>query len=179
MHPGENERRPEARLLRWRRAERRSLPRQRLKPPSQVRQHLVLHSRTHAAGIDEPAVVSVVAKQQRAEMRPRPFRVGPADYNEFLPIETFRFAPQASISGRVGRIDRLRHDAFQTKFAGFCSSDGSQNTRGSPQFTLAVPACCSTSPASASGAVAPTGLRVFGSPFAGSSKPAKPAIAIA
>src|ERR1700735_53572 len=110
MNSGENERRPEARLARGRRAERRRLPRQRLKPPSQVRKHLVWHSRTHAAGIDEPAVLSVVAEQERAEMRPRSFRVSPADDNEFLPVEAFGLTPQAAISWRVGRVDRLRHD---------------------------------------------------------------------
>jgi hypothetical protein len=82
-------RRSEARLAGRRSAERRSLPRQGLKPPSQVRKHLVRHSRTNAPGIDEPSVVAVVAEQEGAEMWPRSFRVRPADDNELLPVEPF------------------------------------------------------------------------------------------
>ena len=105
MHLRKYERRSEARLARRRSAQRRARARQGLQTASQVREHLVRHSRTHAAGIDEPTVVGAVAKQKRAEMRPRSFRIGPADDNEFLPVEAFRFAPQASISGSIGCID--------------------------------------------------------------------------
>ena len=38
-------------------------------------------------GIDQLAVVVIVAEQERAQMRPRTFRVGPADDNEVLAIE--------------------------------------------------------------------------------------------
>jgi hypothetical protein len=89
MNSGHLKRGSEPRLAGRRSAKRRSRPRQRLKPLSQVRQHLVWHSRTHAPGIDEPAVVSVVAKQERAEIGPRPFGVRPANDNEFLPVEAF------------------------------------------------------------------------------------------
>src|ERR1700733_12602774 len=40
------------------------------------------------------------------------------DDNEFLPVEAFGLTPQTAISGRIGRVDRLRHHAFETKFAG-------------------------------------------------------------
>lgn len=56
-------------------------------------------------------------------MRPRSFRVSPADDNEFLPIEAFRLAPQAPVSRCIRRIDRLRDDAFETKFAGMLSDE--------------------------------------------------------
>jgi hypothetical protein len=42
------------------------------------------HSRPDAAGVDQLAIVVIVAEQKRAEMRPRAFRVGPADDNELL-----------------------------------------------------------------------------------------------
>jgi hypothetical protein len=93
MHPGEDERRSKAGLARRRSAEGRACAGQRLKPPSQVREHLIGHSRTNAPGIDKLSVVGVVAEQKRAEMRPRSFRAGPADDNEFLPVEAFGFAP--------------------------------------------------------------------------------------
>lgn len=50
------ERRAKTGLARRRRAERRSLPRQGLKAPLQVGEHLVRHSRADPAGIDRPAV---------------------------------------------------------------------------------------------------------------------------
>jgi hypothetical protein len=56
-----------------------------------------------AAGINEPAVVRVVAKQKRAERRARSFRIGPADDYEFLPVKAFGFAPEAAIAGCIGR----------------------------------------------------------------------------
>ena len=49
--------------------------------------------RPDAAGIDQLAVVVIVAEQERAEMGPRAFRVGPADDNELLAIEALGFAP--------------------------------------------------------------------------------------
>jgi hypothetical protein len=51
-------------------------------------------------------------------MRPRAFRVGPADDNELLTIETFGFAPEAPVSGCIWRIDRFGNDAFEAKLAG-------------------------------------------------------------
>ena len=61
--------------------------------PSQIRKHLARHSCADAPGIDEPAVVGVVAKQECSEMGPRPFGIGPAHDHEFLPIEAFGLAP--------------------------------------------------------------------------------------
>ena len=61
---------------------------------------------------------AVVAEQKRAQMRPRSFRVRPADDNELLAIEPFGFAPKAPISRRIGGIDRLRNDAFESELAG-------------------------------------------------------------
>jgi hypothetical protein len=46
-----------------------------------------------AASIDEPAVVGVVAKQERAEMRPEALRISPTDDNEFLTVEAFGLTP--------------------------------------------------------------------------------------
>ena len=51
-------------------------------------------------------------------MRPRSFRVGPADDNEFLPVQRFGFAPQAAIPWRVGRVDRFRDHALKPELAG-------------------------------------------------------------
>jgi hypothetical protein len=41
-----------------------------------------------------------------------------ADGNELLPVQGFGFAPQASVSRRVGRIDRLGDHALKTELAG-------------------------------------------------------------
>ena len=115
---GEDERRAEARLARRRDAQRRRLAGQRVEAAPQIGENLDGHSRAHAAGIDELAVVGVVAKQQRAEIRPRSFRVRPADDNELLAVQRFGFAPQATISRRVRRVDRLRDDALKTELSG-------------------------------------------------------------
>ena len=50
-------------------------------------------------------------------MRPRSFRVAPADDDELLPVEPFGFAPQPAISRRVGRVDRLGHHALEAELA--------------------------------------------------------------
>jgi hypothetical protein len=51
-------------------------------------------------------------------MRPRSFRVRPADDDEFLAIEAFGFTPEASVSRRIRRNDRLGNDAFESELAG-------------------------------------------------------------
>jgi hypothetical protein len=51
-------------------------------------------------------------------MRPRSFRIGPADDNELLPVQGFGFAPQTAVSRRVRRVSRFRDHAFKTKLAG-------------------------------------------------------------
>jgi hypothetical protein len=65
------------------------------------------HSRADAPGIDELAVIGVVAEQQCPKLGPRSFRVGPADDQELLAVKPFCYAPQSTISRRVGRVDRL------------------------------------------------------------------------
>jgi hypothetical protein len=57
---------------------------------------LVRHPRPNAAGVDELAVIREVAKQERAKVWPRSFRVGPADDDELLAAQRFGFAPQAA-----------------------------------------------------------------------------------
>jgi hypothetical protein len=47
----------------------------------------------------------------------RSFRISPADDDEFLAIETFRFAAEATVSRRIGRINRLGNDALKPKLA--------------------------------------------------------------
>ena len=51
-------------------------------------------------------------------MRTRAFWVAPADDDELLPVQPFGFAPQAAITGRIGRVDRLGEGARKTKLAG-------------------------------------------------------------
>jgi hypothetical protein len=50
-------------------------------------------------------------------VRPRSFRVGPPDDDEFLAVQPFSLAPQPATSWRVRRIDRLGDDALEAKFA--------------------------------------------------------------
>jgi hypothetical protein len=68
---------------------------------AQIGKDLVTHTRSYASGIDEFAVVAVVAEQQRTEMRSRSFRVRPTDDDELLSVECFSFAPEAAISRRI------------------------------------------------------------------------------
>jgi hypothetical protein len=76
------------------------------------------HPCANTAGVDEFAVIGVVAEQQSPEMRPRSFRVGPADDDELLAVQPFGFAPEAPVSRRVGRIDGLGHHPFEAELAG-------------------------------------------------------------
>jgi len=55
----------------------------------------------------------VVGEQQRAEPRPRPFGIGPADHHEFLALQAFDVDPEAAIAGCVGRIGALGDDALE------------------------------------------------------------------
>jgi hypothetical protein len=50
-------------------------------------------------------------------MRTRSFRVAPADDDELLAVEPFGLAPQAAVSRRVRRMERLRHHALKTELA--------------------------------------------------------------
>jgi hypothetical protein len=73
----------------------------------QIGQNVVSHPRAHAAGIDQLTFIGIVAEQQRPEMRPRSFRLEPAEDNELLAVQRVGFAPQSAISRRVGRVDGL------------------------------------------------------------------------
>jgi hypothetical protein len=46
-------------------------------------------------------------------VRPRSFRVRPADNDELGPIEAFALNPSAAIAGQIGAIEPLRDDAFE------------------------------------------------------------------
>jgi hypothetical protein len=118
MPSREDERRSEARAAGRRNAQRRGLTVERAEAAPQIGQNPNGHSRAHAAGIDEFALIRVVAEQQRPEMRPRPFRVGPADDDELLAVQSFGFAPEAAVSRRIGGVDRLGDDALETELAG-------------------------------------------------------------
>ena len=64
--------------------------------------------------------VAVVAEQQRAQMRPRSFRVRPPDDDEFLAIESFGFAPEAPVSRGLGSVFK---DALKSEFAGMLADE--------------------------------------------------------
>ncbi len=65
-----------------------------------------------------PSSAYIVAEQERAEVRPRAFRIGPTDDDEFLTIEAFGLAPEAPIARRVSAVDRLGDDALESELAG-------------------------------------------------------------
>jgi hypothetical protein len=48
-------------------------------------------------------------------MRPRSFRVGPADDDKLLAVEPFGFPPKAAVSWRIRGVDRLGDDALKTE----------------------------------------------------------------
>jgi hypothetical protein len=93
MDPRQDEQRAEARFPRRQHIKGRRLAGEGVETTPQIREHLDGHSGADAAGVDELAVIRVVAQQQRAEMRSRAFRVGPADDDEFLAVEPFGLAP--------------------------------------------------------------------------------------
>jgi hypothetical protein len=117
MDAGEDKRRAEASRARRQDVKRRRLVCERVEAAPQIGENLDGHPRANAAGIDELAVIAVVAKQKRPKIRPRAFRVRPADDNELLTVEPFGFAPQASVSRGVGRVDRFGDDALKTELA--------------------------------------------------------------
>src|SRR5208337_3878830 len=49
---------------------------------------------------------------------PRPFRVRPADDDEFAAIEALGFDPGAAVVGEIAAIDTLGDDAFEAMSAG-------------------------------------------------------------
>ena len=68
-------------------------------------ERLERHARSDAAGIEQPAVGCVVAKQQRANERSRTFRVRPSDDDELSPVKAFALDPGAAVAWHVGQID--------------------------------------------------------------------------
>jgi hypothetical protein len=109
MHSQKNKRRAEARAAR-----RRTLRGEVARLSGRRSENLDGHPCTHAAGIDELAVIAVVAEQQ-PEMRPRSFRVGPADDDKLLAVEPFGFPPKAAVSWRIRGVDRLGDGALKTE----------------------------------------------------------------
>ena len=65
------------------------------RPPAQINDTLS----GIPARVDELAVVAVVAEQQRAQMRPRSFRVSQANDDELLAIEAFGFRQSPRFPG--------------------------------------------------------------------------------
>src|ERR1700722_13989703 len=51
-------------------------------------------------------------------MGSRSFRVEPSNDDELLAVERFGFTPEATVSWRIGRVDRLRDDALKAELAG-------------------------------------------------------------
>ena len=47
----------------------------------------------YTAGVNELAVIGIVAEQHRPEIWPSAFRVGPAGDDELLAVQPFGFAP--------------------------------------------------------------------------------------
>ena len=118
MDARKNERRSESGRAGRRDVQRRFCAAQWVKAAPQIGKDLDGHPRAHTARIDELAVIGVVAEQQRPEMRPRAFRVGPADDDELLTVQRFGFAPEAAVSRGLGSVDRLGDDALETELAG-------------------------------------------------------------
>jgi hypothetical protein len=51
-------------------------------------------------------------------MRAAFFGVGPVNYDEFLPTETFGPVPKSLVSSRIRRVANLRGDVFKAKLTG-------------------------------------------------------------
>jgi hypothetical protein len=93
MHARQDERRSEPGCARRSDTQGRCRAGKRIEAAPEIGKDLDGHPRAHAAGVDELPVIRVVAQQERPEMRPRSFRVGPTDDDEFLAIERLGFAP--------------------------------------------------------------------------------------
>jgi hypothetical protein len=59
----------------------------------QIGEHFDWHSSAHPAGIGELAVIREVAQQERPQMGPCSFQVGPANDDELLAVQPFGFTP--------------------------------------------------------------------------------------
>jgi hypothetical protein len=118
MNARKNQRRAETSLAWGQYVEGWRIPGERVETASQIGEHFVGHPRAHPAGVEEFSVVGVVAEQQCPKIRPRSFRVRPAHDDEFLAVERLGFTPETAVSRSVGRVNRLRDDAFKTELAG-------------------------------------------------------------
>ncbi|HKN29543.1 MAG TPA: hypothetical protein VJY34_17330 [Roseiarcus sp.] len=81
-------------------------------------ERLLRHAGSDTAGVEQPAIVVVKGEQQGAQEGPRPFRVRPADDDEFAAIEALGFDPGAAVVGEIAAIDALGDDAFEAMSAG-------------------------------------------------------------
>jgi hypothetical protein len=96
MDAAQDQRGTEAAVARRRYVERQLVGRKRLQPPPHPLKLSVIHTGTGTASINQPAVRVVIGKQQRAEIGPSPFGIGPADNDKFLAVEalTLRHRPR-------------------------------------------------------------------------------------
>ena len=101
MNARQHKRRAETRPA-WRQhVKGRRLAGERVETAPQIGKNFHRHARANTAGIDQLAVIREVAEQERSEMRPRAFRIRPADDDEFLAVQGFGFAPEAAVSRRI------------------------------------------------------------------------------
>jgi hypothetical protein len=113
----------------------RRLAGERVETAPQIGEDFVRHPRAHAAGVNELAVVGIVAQQERPEMRPRSFRLRPANDNELLPLQPFGFTPQTAVPRRIGRIDRFGDDAFKPELYGVQYQLGDNPDKDQPGYS--------------------------------------------
>ena len=118
MHLREGKQAAEAGFARWRNGKRHFVDAERREAAVEEGERLPRHAGSDAAGVDQPAVVVVIGEQQGAEEGPRPFRVRPADDDEFAAIEALGFDPGAAVVGEIAAIDALGDDAFEAMSAG-------------------------------------------------------------
>ena len=93
MDARKHKRRPEACAARRWDAQGRRFASERVQAAPQIGENLDGHPRAHTARVYELAIIGVLAQQQGPEMRPRSFRVGPADDDELLAVQRLGFAP--------------------------------------------------------------------------------------
>jgi hypothetical protein len=84
----------------------------------QALQLLVRHAGASTAGIEQAAVVGVVAEQQRADVRSAALRIGPANDNELLAVETLGLHPDPAVAWCIGPISLLGDGTLEPRFAG-------------------------------------------------------------
>jgi hypothetical protein len=72
----------------------------------------------------QPAIVRIVAEQQRADVRPASLRIGPADDDELFAVEALGLNPDPAVAWCIEPIRLLGNGAFKTKFAGLRSEGG-------------------------------------------------------